>query len=120
MDWEPIVRDKLREAKLAPAVECDCSFDVSHGAGGVLIVRALRFLDPSDEGSRYVGGPLGPLMEALGRIVAAAVQTILEAPSPELAKVVLPDTDSAFRVVTGHAVDRDTVRVTVRCIDSHL
>jgi len=117
MDWEPIVQDKAGDTKVSPAAACDCCFDVSREA---CIVKALRFLDPSEEGARYVGGPLSALMTALGSTVEAAVQAILEAPASKLAQVVLPDTDRAFRVVTGHDVDHETVRVTVRCLDSHL
>jgi len=120
MDWEPIARDKVAETKLSPVAASDCSFDVSSEPHGVHIVKALRFLDPSEEGSRYIGGPLDTLMAALGSTVAAAVQTILDGPASRLAQVVLPDTDRSFRVVTGHDVDHATVRVTVRCLDSHL
>jgi DNA-binding CsgD family transcriptional regulator len=117
MDWEPIVQDKTGETKVSRAAACDCSFDVSRESR---IVLALRFLDPSEECSRYVGGPLGVLMEALGSTVAAAVQMVLQAPTSEIAQVLLPDTDRAFRVVTGLEVDQRTVRVTVRCVDSRL
>jgi DNA-binding CsgD family transcriptional regulator len=117
MDWEPIVQDKAGETKVSPAAACDCSFDVSRGSH---IVESVRFLDPSEDGSKYVGRPLVALTAVLGSSVAAAVQTILEAPTCGLAHVVLPDTDRAFRVVTGRDVDHATVRVTVRCVDSHL
>jgi DNA-binding CsgD family transcriptional regulator len=98
----------------------DCSFDVSRDPLGELTVIALRFLDPSEDGSRYVGRPLGDLMTALGACVAAAVRTILVAPTAGLAQVLLPDTDRAFRVVTGQPVAHEIVRVTVRCLDSRL
>ena len=120
MDWEEIVREKVGDTKVSLAAACDCTFDVSRESRGACIVKSLRLLDPAAEGSRYVGGPLGALMAVLGSTVAAAVQAILAVPTSELAQVLLPDTDRAFRVVTGHDVDPSTVRVTVRYLDSHL
>jgi DNA-binding CsgD family transcriptional regulator len=120
MDWEPILHDKVGETKASPAATCDCSFDVSRDSYGAFIVKALRFLDPSEDGSRYVGGPLVALVTFLGATVATAVETVLAGPASGLAQVLLPDTDRAFRVVTGREVDPSTVRVTVRCLDSHL
>jgi DNA-binding NarL/FixJ family response regulator len=93
---------------------------VSRDSYGAFIVKTLRFLDPSEESSRYIGGPLGALMTFLGATVAAAVQTLLAGPASELAQVLLPETDRAFRVITGREVAPSTVRVTVRCLDSHL
>jgi DNA-binding NarL/FixJ family response regulator len=120
MDWEPILQDKVGETKVSPTATCDCSFDVSRDSYGAFIVKTLRFLDPSEESSRYIGGPLGALMTFLGATVAAAVQTLLAGPASELAQVLLPETDRAFRVITGREVAPSTVRVTVRCLDSHL
>ena len=120
MDWEPIVQEKTGETKMSPAATCDCSFDVSRDSYGACIVKTLRFLDPSEEGSRYVGGPLGALMAFLGSTVAAAVQTLLAGPIAGLAQVLLPENERAFRVVSSRDVDPSTVRVTVRCLDSHL
>jgi DNA-binding CsgD family transcriptional regulator len=120
MHWEPIVEEHAGETKVSRAAACDCSFDVSREPRGARIVKSLRFLDPSEEGSRYVGGPLDTLTSALGPTVAAAVEAILKSPTSVPPQVTLPDTDSAFRVVTGRDVDDGTVRVTVRYLDSHL
>jgi DNA-binding CsgD family transcriptional regulator len=123
MDCEPIGEDKVGESgktKVSPAASCDCSFDVSREPRGGCTVQSLRFLAPSDESAKYVGGPLDALTATLGSMVAAAVETILAAPTREQTQVVLPDNDRAFRVVTGCDVDDQTVRVTVRCVDSQL
>jgi DNA-binding CsgD family transcriptional regulator len=120
MDCEPTGAEKLGETKSSPAASCDCSFDVSRAARGARIVQSLRFLDPSDDGTKYVGGPLGALAAALGATVVAAVESILEMPKRGLTQVVLPDNDHAFRLVTGREVGGETVRVTVRCVDSQL
>jgi DNA-binding CsgD family transcriptional regulator len=120
MDCEPTEEDKLGETKTSPVASYDCSFDVSREARGACIVQSLRFLDPSDDGANYVGGPLGALAAALGPMVVAAVEAILKAPMRGLTQVVLPDTDHAFRLVTARDVGAGTARVTVRCVDSQL
>lgn len=120
MAWEPIVQDKGGETTVSPDDACDCSFDVLRDPSGACIVKSLRFLDPSEEGDRYVGGPLDALAPALGSSVAAVVQTIVGAQTSELTQVLLPDPHGAFRVVTARDVDPRTVRVTVRCLASHL
>jgi len=120
MDWEPIVQHKSGETKGSPAGACDCSFDVSRDSRGECIVKSLRFLDSSEEVARYIGGPIAALIPALGASVAATVQSIMETPTSDLTQVLLPDTDRAFRVVTSRDVGHQTVRITVRCLDSHL
>jgi DNA-binding NarL/FixJ family response regulator len=113
MDWQPIVPDEAGAA-------CDCSFDVSQSAEGGGVVESLRFLDPSEDASRYVGGPLSAFLEALGSTVARAVRAALEGRTSEFAHVLVPEGDRAFLAITSRVVDRATVRVTVRSLDSRL
>ncbi|HEX3345560.1 MAG TPA: helix-turn-helix transcriptional regulator [Polyangiaceae bacterium] len=120
MAWEPIVHDKFGDTNVSPAGACDCSFDVSRDTRGAWVVKSLRFLDPSETGERYVGGPLDDFTPALGATVAAAVHAVLDPTTSELTQVVLPDTDGAFRVVSRRDVGHRTARVTVRCLASNL
>jgi DNA-binding CsgD family transcriptional regulator len=121
MDSQPIAPDQVPESGVSFSVPRDCSFDVSRSDRHPAVVHALRFLDPAEEGSRYVGGALSVLLEALGPSVAAAVQTVLDQPTAEGTQVLLPDTDHTFRVITSsRALDGATVRITVRCLDSEL
>jgi DNA-binding CsgD family transcriptional regulator len=120
MDWEPIAAHGVGGTTSSPAALSDCSFDVSRRPAVEPVVTSLRWLDPTEEGSRYVGGPLRALMAVLGPAVAAAVGKILESPAVVPAQVLLSGADRAFRVVAGHPVDDDTLRVTVRCLDARL
>jgi DNA-binding CsgD family transcriptional regulator len=104
------------------AAESDCTFEVSRADGAPAVVKSLRFLDAARrDTARWIGQPVGELLAAVAarmdpRVVAALVQTR----GSDRVEVLLPDSDRAFRVVTTHALDAGTVRMTVRCLDAQL
>src|ERR1700685_3261463 len=81
MDWEPIAAHGVGGTTSSLAALSDCSFDVSRGPAVEPVVTSLRWLDPTEEGSRYVGGPLRALLVVLGPALAAAVGKILASPT---------------------------------------
>jgi hypothetical protein len=98
----------------------DCSFDALRGAGSVL-VKSLRFLDAARDASRWIGLPAQDLLAELGaHPTDRAVSAIALARASDRSEVLSPKGRGAFRVLTARAVDADTVRVTVRCIDAGL
>jgi PAS domain S-box-containing protein len=99
----------------------DCWCDVSRAPGEMGRITAVRFLDPMRDVKPFVGQAFGVLLEDLGaRAAERWVLDVLEGRTPYVADVVLPKADDAFRVVTALAVDDDTVRVAVRCVEARL
>jgi DNA-binding NarL/FixJ family response regulator len=117
MNSKPTVRH-IAHAK----AECDCTFDVSRGEDGPAVVASVRFLDAARRDSaHWVGRPAAELLESLeARLDPRTVAALMQARSSDRVEVLLPETDRTFRVVTAHAVDASTMRITVRCLDAQL
>jgi PAS domain S-box-containing protein len=99
----------------------DCSFEVARGASHGGLVQAVRFLDPSLDGSEYVGLPFDVLLREAGSAEAhGSVNSVIEAQSTHAAQVLLHDVDDGFHIVSARVLGGDIVRVTVRCVDSHM
>jgi DNA-binding NarL/FixJ family response regulator len=84
-------------------------------------VHAVRFLDPSLDGSEHVGQPFQVLLREAGSTEAlGSINSVLEAQSTHAAQVLLHDVDDGFHIVSARVLSGDLVRVTVRCVDSHM
>jgi DNA-binding CsgD family transcriptional regulator len=95
-------------------------FDVSREPNRIGLVQSVRFLDAAPQKAR-VGRRVAELLEELGCTPAEpAVRGALENSTPHLTEALLPEVGQPFRVVTTHVIDRATLRVTVRCLDSLL
>jgi DNA-binding CsgD family transcriptional regulator len=117
-----VVGRDLRESEPAVAAAGDCWCVIAWGsevAGGGPVIRTLRFLDPSRDGTALVGRPPSELLESLSLGEALpALEKVVAMRSTETTSVLLPEGDDAFRVVTARALDETSALVTVRCVDA--
>jgi DNA-binding CsgD family transcriptional regulator len=115
-----VAREPSESPGATPAAY-DCACDVSRPPAGHGRVIGLSFLDAQQNPSAWLGRPLAAFLEAIGAKAAlAAANDVIESRAAESVRVLLPDADNTFRVVTVRLVDAETVRVTVRCIDASL
>jgi len=115
-----VVADGVSE-QAQPGLPCDCMLEVSRADGRAGTVVAARFLDPAADGAELVGRPIGAALEMLGLVAVDGMASAILQTAEHTTRVLLPDGDRVFRVVATGAVDGgETVRVTVRCIDSRI
>jgi PAS domain S-box-containing protein len=113
-------RDVGEATAQAPA-SCDYSCVVSRGPGRQGRVVALAFLDPARDTSPWLGQPFEALFEATGSAAAvAAVAEVIAGNTEHSDQVLLAEADDTFRVVTARVVDREAVRIVVRCLDARV
>jgi PAS domain S-box-containing protein len=103
------------------ATNWDCACEVSRVPGREGRIVSMRFLDPAQTSSTWIGQPLEALLEATGSSAAAVpVGDVVAGRAEHSMQALLPDADDTFRVVAARAANDKTVRVTVRCLDARL